>query len=197
MKVYLFYLIKDKIEPKEFPGLEKDYIREVDGKEIALYAYTPMKECADYFSKTRKRKIFYQKVVKMSREEYDDFVENNPAQLLEYHLITTYNIKYKKKHADTMKLLCTLNESDAILYCKEGLIANCLDDIFGDKIEGYLNTEILKKHIRKALGEILLYDEIMTHVHPIEDFNVDICTVDDLALFIRTFKNTLNFGGIK
>lgn len=197
MKVYCFYLIKDEINPREFHGVCKEYIRQYDGYEAALYAFTPSKESEAFFLQTRKKNLFFEKVIQMDREEYDDFCEENKECLIEYHTFNTKKIVDGKYRTESIMMLCTLAESDCIIFYKEEYVMNIISDILDDNYFELIDRVHLKPKLQRLLNDMFLYENLVCMVTPLEDLNYDTILVDDLALYIRLFSNTFKTRKVK
>ena len=191
MKVYCFYLIQNRIDTNKFKGVFSDDIYELNGKEIALYAFTPEKESRKYFIQTRDMDIFYEKVIEMDRKDYEEFCDENKAHLLEYHTFNTKKIIDKKYSVYMAYVLCTTVESDCILYYKEDYVFSIMSDILTDEVIEYLSTVRFKKKIRKVLDDTFLLSELINKVYPLEDINYDVLNIDEISLYVKLFSNTL------
>lgn len=191
MKIYCFYLVRKFINTNVYKGVYSDDVESIDGKEIALYAFTPEKESAKYFRKTRQMDLFYEKVLEMNREEYNEFCDDNKAYLLEYHTFNTKSIINNKYNVLMAYVLCTTIESDCILYYKEDYVLEILSDILTDEFTEILSKIKFKDKIEKKLNDIFLLSEIMNKVYPLEDINYDLFVIDELSLYIKLFSNTL------
>ena len=191
MKIYCFYLVKNKIDVNDYPVLYKDDVIQLDGKEVALYAFTPEKDSELYFLETRNMDIFYEKIINMDREEYEEFCDDNKERLLEYHAFNTKSIINKKVHVMMTYVLCTTIESDCILYYKEEYALDYVSDILNDEMLDILSTIRFKKKVRKALNDIFLLSEIKDKIYPKEDINYDLLVIDEISLYVKLFSNTL------
>ena len=194
MKVYCFYIVKNHISPKEYKAVMKDDIFKIGNNDCALYAYTPEKSSELYFISTRDMNLFFEKVIEMSRDDYEEFCEDHKEQLLEYHSFVSKKIVNNKYKSYNFQMLCTLLESDHILYYKEEIVMNYISDLFNDDIIDYINYHPFKKYIEKILDEFFLYDTISTKICPMEDINYDNFMIDDLSLYIKLFSNTFKRG---
>ena len=190
MKVYCFYLVKNKIDTLEFIAIDSEDVVNSGDKDIALYAYTPEKESREYFLKTRNKNLFFEKVIELDKEDYIEFCDTHKSQLLEYHAFTTKTLVNGNHMSMMMYLLCTTSESDCILYYKEDFTMNVISEILTDEFLELLEKVKLKKKIRKALDDIFLLSEVMTKVFPLEDINYENLTIDELSLYIKLFSNT-------
>lgn len=190
MKIFCFYLIKEKISRSEFPGLNSEYITPINGKEIALYAFTPNRSVANDFIKSRNKKLFFQKTVEMSKADYEEFCDEYKDCLLEPHTYNTKVLVDGKYHTKMLMMYSTLNESDCIIFYKEEYVMRYISDILDDNYFNALKGRVFKKKIKSVLDNIFLYDSIVTKIEPMEDINYDNFIVDDIALYIKLFLNT-------
>ena len=190
MKVYCFYLIKNKIYTSEFKGVYKEDIVNSGSKDIALYAFTPEKESRNLFLKTRNNELFFEKVIDIDKEDYIEFCDTHKGQLLEYHTFQTKEVVNGNYMSMMAYILCTTHESDCILYYKEDYTMDIMSGILTDDFLDILEQVEFKKKIRKALDESLLLSEVVSKVAPLEDINYDSIIIDELSLFIKLFSNT-------
>jgi hypothetical protein len=188
----MYYLVCEDFSNEKFMGMLSDKIVKFKNVQAGLYAYTPDPISASIFEDMRDMKKFYTKIVNMSYEDYDVFCDESPDQLLEYHFFGTNMIKNGKYVKESVSILCTLTESDSVLMYKEELVSAILESITPQYIIDHFNVNTLKKKYRKALKHTLMYDELFEEsVHPVEDLSFTHIDVDDLAVFVRVFKNTL------
>ena len=194
MKVYCFYLIKNEIEVREFHGIVKDDIHRLYDKDIALYAFTPSKESEAFFLETRDNTLFFEKIVEMTHEEYEEFCEEHKECLIEYHSFNTKKIINGKYKVDSLMMLCTLAESDCIIYYKEEYAMKIISDILDDQYFNLIEGKSFNKKIKRILDKMFLYEDILSKVNPLEDINYENFIVDDVALYVKLFSNTLKKG---
>ena len=194
MKIYCFYLVKKEIDTSKFLGVTTDKITFIGNNECALYAYTPAKESEIYFLETRNMDIFFEKIIEMDREDYEEFCENNKDQLLEYHTFVTKNIEHGVYKSKSIQILTTLIESDHIIFYKEEIVMDMISNLFLYDMLDVRKTLPFKKSIKKVLNEYFIYEELLYKVYPLEDMNYDKIFIDDLSLYIKLFSNTFKKG---
>lgn len=192
MKIYCFYLVKKHISTNKYKAILKTDIENVGGNECVLYAYTPDKSSRLYFITTRNMDLFYEKVIEMSREEYEDFYEEHTEQVFEQYTFISKKLVDDSFKSYTSLMLCTRAEADCILYYKEEQVMEYLTNLLDDDIISYLETHPFKSKLKYVLDEFFLYTDIMAKVHPMEDINYDNFTIDELSLYIKLFSNTFN-----
>ena len=116
MKIYCFYLCKEKIECDKFLAVADCDIRNHNGFETYFYAFTPDKFVAKYFKKTRNMELFYEKVINMSRDEYEnDFYNEYSERCIEEHLFVTKGKENGFYVRKDVKILAPTAEADMIL----------------------------------------------------------------------------------
>ena len=196
MKIYCFYLIRPEIDPTKYPGVLADTIRDSGkGYQYSLYAFTPEKWVRDYFISTRKMKIFYEKEIEIDRMDYDDFCDDHNSYLIEYHGFKTQELNKDGYYQEKMvELLCTTIEADNIYYF--------YTDVFSDTVMKFLSTElsdvwmreILNKELHDTLRDDLYIDEMICAIYPIEN-TCERYDIDEMALYVLLFKNTLSKKG--
>lgn len=194
MKIYCFYLVRKHISPKKYRAVLKEDIVDIGGNECVLYAYTPEKSSELYFLATRNMEIFFEKVIEMDRQDYEDFYEDHQDQVLEFNAFNSKRIVDGKYSSYTTQLLCTRMESDLIVYYKEELVIDYMTGLMDDNIIEYLSCHPFNKQLAYVLDEFFLYTDIMMKIHPLEDINYDRFIVDDLSLYIKLFSNTFKRG---
>ena len=193
MKIHYFYLVKKHISKSEFPAIIDDMIIDTYSNECTLYAYTPEKSSAEYFKKTRNMKIFYEKIVHMSREDYEEFADKHVEFCLEEYRFNTKRIRNGTIQAYQLCLLCTNYEHIHIMYFKSDIIRDMILKITPNKFD-LIN---FNESINNSLNT-LLYRELMDEVlHPIDsdiELNYDVFNIDEFLLYIRLFSNTFKSG---
>lgn len=190
MKVYCFYLVKDEISRSEFPGLNSEYISSINGKEIALYAFTPNKKVAKDFSKSRSHELFFRKILTMTKEDYIDYCDEYNDCLLEPHTYNTKVIYDGCFHTKSIMMYSTMNESDCIIFYKEEYIMNYISRILDNQYFEDMKGVVFKRKIKEILDDVFLYESIVNKIAPMEDINYDNFVIDDIALYIKLFFNT-------
>lgn len=191
MKIYCFYLVKNHISPSKYKAVIQDEIINIGGNECVLYAYTPEKSSELYFLATRNMEIFFEKVIDISREEYEEyFYEDHKDQVLEFNSFNSKKLVDGKYKTYSTQLLCTRAEADMIIYYKEDLVMDCISEILNDDILEYLSCHPFHESLTKVLDDYFMYTDIMSKVQPMEDINYDNFIVDDLSLYIKLFANT-------
>lgn len=193
-KVHLFYLVEKIIDTDKYPGVISDRIQKVGDYNRVLYAYTPSKTIANEFKLLRNMDLFDEIIVETTDDDYNDFYEENIELLLEYHIFKTQDKTNKSLVKTSLNVLCTLNESDHILYYADYAIYDIFY-IYKDIIR-MINVEIFSEKILNiiysAISTSLLDSFINECFIPADDSyfkNVD--DVDEVSLFINIFKNTL------
>ena len=185
MNIHCFYLILDHISPKKYKGVMADTIKEIDGKEYSLYAFTPEEEVAEYFAHTRKKNIFFEKVLKMDREDYEDFCDENDMYLLEYHTMATKINVGGYYQRSLINVLCTRQESDMVLYKGTEFYSDELLTELHYLFYYILSNELLNEEIRNIIET---YINFYTFDDSTEDESMNF---DELSIYVRLFSNTL------
>ena len=188
--IYCFYLVKTHIDINEYIGVKADTINESDTHEYSLYAFTPDVNIASLFMKMRDMDIFYYKVIKIDKDEYEEFCSEHEDYLLEYHLFITKGITDGKYSVNNEYVLCTKSESESIIFYGESHLFNILDDDwYINKSYGIIELDFNKK-LSKVLNKYFYYDDMINICKEITEEMYGY--IDQLALFIRLFSNTLN-----
>lgn len=196
MKIYCFYLVKKHISPKKFKAVLKDDIVSIGDNECVLYAYTPEKSSETNFLSTRNMEIFFEKIIEMSREDYEEFFENHMDQVLEFNVFNSKRVVDGRYKSCPTHVLCTRAEADSILYYKEETVLDYLSDFLPDSMIEFLIYHPLNKKLRNIMNELFLYNDIVSKIRPMEDINYDNFIVDDLSLYIKLFSNTFKRGDV-
>lgn len=193
MNIYCFYIVGESLAIGEYCGLKADTIVSTDENEYSLYAFTPEKDISDIFKETRNMKLFYEKKISMSRDEYEEFCDEYDDYLIEYHLFKTKTIEkgvYCKKE---IYMLCTKIESDLVLYYPEDYLINILLNDFNIQgLSGPIDLFFNDK-ITNALAKYFYYYEFANSTREFDSSELDI-DIDQVALFIRLFSNTFVKG---
>lgn len=197
MKVYLFYLIGEKINNVfiDFLGVKQDDIRMIQGKEYSLYAFTNKKEYKNEFKDTRNMEIFYQKTLEMDEYEFDIFSESRSEYLLDKKKLKTKNIKDGVVCSTSVDILCTSIEYDQVTIYKE----DNFNDVISDRLTEFFYEEslddkllkIMNDKLKYDLSEVLLLDDLLPSVFPYEEYPNESVVIDEIALFIALFSNIL------
>ena len=189
MRIYCFYLVAKHISNKKYPAVLKDMIVKVDENDCVLYAYTPDKENAKFFRKSRNMDLFFEKEIRMSREEYEVFADENVETCFEQHSLNTNKSINGKYHVESTVILCTMYEYITIAYYKSDYIRKYILDITPEDF-------IITCFNKKVMGSLckLRYPDIMNAVlYPIDDtldLNCDAFEIDEISLYARLFSNT-------
>ena len=194
MKIYLFYLIKTEISNTDYPAINIDEIVGLEEKECVLYAYTPKKEYAKLFIEMRNMKLFFEKVIDMENDEYELFYNSHISQILDYHSFNTKKIVNGVYIPEQILVLCTMLESDHVLYYTEEYVDNIISGVLKEENIQYLLDHPLNKELDNILNDIFIYSDMVNKVYPMEEINYDSYMVDDLSLFIILFSNTFKKG---
>lgn len=190
MKIYCFYLVRKHISTKKYKAVLQEEITMIGDNECVLYAYTPEKSSELYFLATRNMEMFFEKVVEMDREDYEDYYEEHKEQVLEFNAFNSKQLIDGKYKTYSTQLLCTRAEADLILFYKEDLVMEYISALMDDRILEYLSTHPFNKHLSYILDEFFMYTDILSKIEPLEDINYDNFMVDDLSLYIKLFSNT-------
>ena len=191
MKIHLFYIIKNNIDLNKYHAVYLEKLQEIGDLTVALYAFTPEKYVAKDFKKLRKKKLFFEKVVDMEREEYEEFCDDNEDALIEYHAFNTKKLESDGKyHCREVVMLATRAEYDSILFYKEEYVLRVLSETLDDKTMEFIDKHHFKKKLENIMNEYFIYDSVVNRIAPLEDLNMDEFIVDDLALYIKLFSNT-------
>lgn len=189
--VYCFYIIKEEISPTEYPGIKMDTIIDCDDYQYSLYAFTPDFRIASLFMEMRDMDVFYKKILKLEKDEYNEFFEEYQDYLLEYHVFSTKIIENDNYVADSINLLCTKFESDNILFYSKNHIYDILNNDWNIQGEPGICDIKFNDKILGVLNEYFYYEDILSSCKDVSDENSGI-QLDHLQLFIRLFSNTLN-----
>lgn len=199
MKIYTFYLHSENIDSLEFKGVDTDLIiHENNNYDHALYAFTPMKEMRDIFVNTRDMSIFFEKVIEVAREDYEDFCDEYDSALLDIHVMKTSCDVDGIIYSTCIPVLCTTNESDSIIYYK----CDILEDIL---LEPFENDNLLKglrrlkdKYIKILNRRFSVYYILSQLECPVEILDIPSrFEIDEVALFSHLFRNTFKKKGNK
>ena len=195
--VYVFYLVKDFINPDKYPGIIVDEIQEKDNMWYALYAFTDVKAYAKLFRHTRKKSLFHEKQFQMSKEEYVKFCDKYDSHLLANHTYITKEIVDGTIVTAYPRVLSTRIECDEILFYPEMYISNYLDiDTLTDKeFDMLFHSDVLLSSYKDAIESLFLYD-ILCKLYQIEETENDLYIIDELGLYIRLYGNTLSLKNI-
>lgn len=188
MKIHCYYIVKDSLDIDEFTGIKVDTICSVADHEYSLYAYTPENKSAELFSSTRNMATFYEKIVDMTRDDYESFCDEYSDYLLEYHLFKTKTIENGIYRSKDIYFLTTKIESDLVLYYGDDYFINIISDIW--LIDIIPNDIKFNDKILSLLRKYFYYDEVSNLFKEINISYTDI-GIDQFALFIRLFYNTL------
>lgn len=194
MKVYCFYLVLDKINPVQYPGVIADTIAMLDGKDYSLYAYTQNKEFYKIFHNTRNPDKFICKMINV--DDFDEFVDRYDAYLLEYHSLRTKDIRKGKETFKSIEVLMTKAESDFILYYSENRLIDELDSELecSEKVLHVLTKRLFKNSLNKSLDFLNFYTTVEELYYPTDIPYNNIFCVDHLSMFVRVFGNTFKKG---
>lgn len=197
MKVWCFYLLDNKQTEKYlYPNVETTDIHLRYQTLYSLYAFTPTKACAEYFWKTRNRKIFYRKAIEMSRDEYEDFCDAHEKHLLEFHIFVTkvYDEDNDTLQEETVNILCPMSESDSILYYAE----THMDNILGrgmSMLSMFTNPKaILKEKMYTLLERYFQITEVLNVLYPFEENTITESyypyAIDEVMLYCHLYGHT-------
>lgn len=207
MKIWCFYLFDNRqTDSRYYPNIKREELRIEKGMMYSLYAFTPTKSCADYFWKTRDHRLFYKKVIDIERDEYEDFCEEYGDHLLEFHhFLTKVQDAHGNVAEETVGVLCTIVESDSILYYKEDhmdkILANGMSMLYT-----FTNAKsILVPELYNLLNDYFEIDMILNVLYPYDE---DITTssyypydIDEVllycALYGTTFSNSTKVPVVK
>ena len=179
MKVYLAYL--------------KDYMHTDINQ--SFYGYTDKKEIFDLFKRMRCKEAFTYRTIKLTKEEFNKFSSKFVDKLIEIFPLYTKSVNDDGEiTTKDYSLPLTQTENDLVSLYKYSAMANILDPILTDELVDF-NKRIKKEN--KPLYYILnnvfnLSYIINTFTFPIdESINVDEVPVDELNLFIKLYRFTL------
>lgn len=205
MKIHMFYLITSRKEVAEekYYGIvaEQEYFSVgANGKIYTLYAYTPENRCADEFMSLRDMKRFVHKVIPMDKEDYENFVEENPLTLLEYHMMKSIVLnEFKAYQKEIIDVLMTAQEANMVYesgYVRDRLENIAISPLFNLDQHKMSIFETLKDFIHmftdemeSALRTLNFYD-IMASFYFDEAEEVGAYEEDQLGVFIAMFGNT-------
>lgn len=149
VKVYLYFIRLDKVcdnevykeHPLDSLIVTKPYI--INHSQCLLYGYTKEEEIAVMFELTRNMKVFYKKIVKMNREEFDKFSKENIFSLIsiEKNPVGNEEVIFPMTLNETSIYNENFESAEAEFESSYGLteIARNVYKICKSKIQKYLN----------------------------------------------------------
>jgi hypothetical protein len=197
MKIYAFYLHSKIIDPSEFRGVDSELIiYENKNYEYALYAFTPMKEIRDIFVNTRDMSIFFEKVIEIPREDYEEFCDGHDPALLDIHGMKTSCDVDGVIYPTCIPVLCTTYEADSILYYKYDILEDLLL-VPSENGNVWKGLNHLKYSYRKLLDKRYPLGYLLYQLDcPREMLNLPgKFELDEVALFAHLFRNTFKQKG--
>lgn len=213
MKIYFIYIkipsdcynkeTGDATKYSGIPSYDKYY--EVNDKYLFLYAISDNKEYVDDFFKIRNKDLFYKKIVDIEElPEYPKLIEKLSDQgeyWLNIEKLTSKKIVngfYKKIQ---IPIVVTENEYDSINDSKEDILYEMLSNTELDLNTAMIVDNCLNKKIKYSLDNILMYQDIIPQMYPIddsypEDDDLDNINFDEFSIFLILFGNTLKIERI-
>lgn len=198
MKLYVFYLIssEDIINTTEYPAVSSEYITISDSRSYVLYAYTPEKRVRNEFRSIRDMNIFYEKIIDITRKDFEEFCDNNGDFLLEYHVLKTQSIDNGFYKTDVSFILSTRKEIDLVVFNDENYIETLLNEKL-PPTDVFMNvkSDIFCNKYSKVLSDVYKMDDILCLLYPCETPPWKTMEVDHVALYCTLFKNTYDEEG--
>lgn len=193
MKVYCFYIHGDEIG--KYRGINNT-IRSIENMYYALYAFTVDKKIAKAFKKERLDSLFYMKVIEMSKEEFQIFLNKNyELELGIYQYLTEVVFHDNTRAVKNVNVLSTMHEHDLCVY---NVDIGLLDDFnILNIFDSYENTnlEALSDELLYYLFEVLKLEGVYNLVYGFTEFHETNVFYNQLAIFCRLFHNTFNERG--
>lgn len=195
MKVYMFYIYGDKIYNKSYVAISDNTIDVSSNVPYALYAFTNNKEYSKKFKEYRNMKIFFEKVVKMTKEEYKElkekYVECELNEILYKH--PTLQDSYYST-CDLMYILSTNLESDRIRFESNYYISKIFDKIKSTLT--YIEPDDFIPNISYVLKNVFEYNGMINWLDMIDDIPFDMCIVNEVAMYAYLYENTYKKGRV-
>lgn len=194
MKLFCFYLIQREILVDDFPAVKHESIREFDKGSYSLYAYTPDKIIAKFFRESRNMNIFFEKTLKISDDEYEDFYEKYQCYILGEHALITAGVDEEGLiTTDSFCMICTDQEYDVVTFHEGDIFEEILlnNGIF-DLSEFIELSSYMLPELREALN-ILNLEKIEKYFVPTDEYydEYDGLIFDEVKMYIKVFSNTL------
>lgn len=193
MKVYFIYFKSEKINTREYPGINPAKITSCDGGEYTLYAFTEKEDRMKIFRLTRNMNLFFVRSEKMEKEEFLDIMCNDyyAEFYLDHRSISTeVETSNGTLTSSYVQILMTSREFNHIFHKQDEIFTDIISDydsILYNKVPSY----IFKKSYEEALEFSVMYSANMMPENNLDD---DVPWVPQkynlLALYCNQYKNT-------
>lgn len=189
MKLYIFYLVANGlVSSKDYPTISYEKVQDIGGMKCFLYAFTPDKYIRNEFRYYRNMEIFYEKTIKIDRDDFEDFVDNNSEYLLEKRVITTKKVINGHFRLGSTFVVCTQEEFDITFSNAYNLIEEELGKALNNSM--LYDESLFKNKYIKILNNIFRFSEMVYLLSPYEELPWEPGDIDYFSIFIKIFKNT-------
>lgn len=195
MKVYMFYIYGDKIYDKEYIAVSENTMVTTNNVIYALYAFTNKKEYAKKFKEYRDMSIFFEKIIHLDNDEYDNLKEKYTECELKYILYNFPRIYHNNSsNYDMTYILSTNLEYDKIRFESNYYISKIFDNI--KNVLTYIEPDDFIPEISYIMKNVFEYNGMVSWLEMIDDIPFDICSINEVTLYMYLYDNTYKKGGM-